>query len=30
MKNYSRYLIRRDVMIMVLGYLVVLAFRVML
>lgn len=30
MKNYSRYLIRRDVMIMILGYSVMLAFRVML
>lgn len=30
MKNYSRYIIRHDVMIMTLGYLVMLAFRVML
>lgn len=30
MKNYSRYLIRRDVMIMALVYLVMLSFRVML
>lgn len=30
MKNYSCYLVRRDVMIMTLVYLVILAFRVML
>lgn len=30
MKNYSCYLVRRDVMIMALVYLVVLAFRVIL
>lgn len=30
MKNYSCYLVRRDVMIMALVYLVVLAFRVMI
>lgn len=30
MKNYSHYLICRDVMIMALGYLVMFAFRVML
>lgn len=30
MKNYSRYLIRRDVMVMALGYLVMLAFRAMI
>ena len=30
MKNYSRYLVCRDVMIMALVYLVVLAFRVMM
>lgn len=30
MKNYSCYLVRRDVMIMTLGYLVMLAFRAMI
>lgn len=30
MKNYSRYLIRRDVMIMAPVYLVMLAFRAMI
>lgn len=30
MKNYTCYLIRRDVMIMALVYLVVLAFRAMI
>lgn len=30
MKNYSCYLVRRDVMIMALVYLVMLAFRVMM
>lgn len=30
MKNYSHYQIRRDVMIMALVYLIMLAFRVMM
>lgn len=30
MKNYSCYLVRRDVMIMALVYLVMLAFRAMI
>lgn len=29
MKNYTCYLIRRDVMVMALAYLAMLAFRVM-
>lgn len=29
MKNYSRYLIRRDVMVMAVAYLAMFAFRAM-